>query len=626
MAEIKDSATADLDKANAAARKKEAEKRDKHLKDIENTLGKAKASFDRFDVTAQHNEKQLSEISGKSSVLKTVVEGMDKVKEAANGSWHEQKIAKNHLKILQKEIATNGKLSKEEKELLEQQADTLQQGFRSNSTAMTKVKGALEKYSDAAVAGITTLLGNSPATMFLSKLVVDQTKNFFARKKEKKIQKARLAKQRALDSKKIKKSEEIVDAIKEADDNSANRESPADDTLEKILSVGSSILKEMTKGKDRLSGLKSKEDKREKPKAKVVKEEKKKNSGNILKIIGSLLLKPLMMLAPVVGGVGAALGLLLSPITLVKNIFSGLWKVLSFGVSKLKNLLGFKPKMTGVPKIKKPSLAKRVSAKVSNAKGSLKGSIKNIATKSRGLGSKVLSHAGTFARGALRFAGPAAAVAGAGMAGYEAGKYIRKIPVVHKLANKGTNAVYNFWHGDPKKLAKKRNAEDVVYKNGLAKAKGYKSWDDMAQKRKAGEYSSLDQNAANNGVGAKAKHIRNDTPDSSNVKKTSDSQDIFIQSTAKNINLHIDGKSNIGNAIANTRRNNGKKSRDKNSFITSTNKEIREKQTTNNHAPTKVISAPTSNVVNHNSTTVQPSPIPWNADGSYIAASKANTF
>jgi len=179
-----------------------------NIQRIGELVSSSQAAFAKYDVSLEANQGALSSISEQSDLLAKIVNGLKEVRDASIGSFHEQSVASNKLSEIRSEITNNNDLTDEQRAMLMGMSDSLRSGFKTTSRILETTKKSLAEYSDAAVAGITTMLGNSPVTLFLSKIVTDQAKAFFARRKEKREHRLELAKAKAIDEQKLDASTE----------------------------------------------------------------------------------------------------------------------------------------------------------------------------------------------------------------------------------------------------------------------------------------------------------------------------------------------------------------------------------------------------------------------------------
>jgi len=185
---------------------------DKNVQRIGELVSASQAAFAKYDVSLEANRSAISSISDQSDLLAKIVDGLKEVRDASNGSFHEQSVAANKLSEIRKEIKDNNDLTDDQRAMLVGMSDNLRTGFKTTSRILETTQKSLAEYSDAAVAGVTTMLGNSPVTLFLSKMVTDQAKASFARRKEKREHRLELAKAKAVDAQKLDASNENAES------------------------------------------------------------------------------------------------------------------------------------------------------------------------------------------------------------------------------------------------------------------------------------------------------------------------------------------------------------------------------------------------------------------------------
>jgi len=556
----------------------------KHVDELGKLLGKSAAQFNKFDINNEHNKKAVETISSKSNSLKAVVEGLAEIRKSSNDSRNDQKKSQDHLKHILNEIKENTDLSEEERNLLQEQADTLQNGFKTNNHLLTKSADLFAKYSDAAVAGITSLLGNTPATMMLSKFLVDQTKNFFERRKESKARKAELVKARALDKKTLDTNIEQLTFLRRMKDlmlaktvikGAKTAGSVKNYVGEKKSQVASLFRK---KSDDSIASLQSRESGREKERKPIGIAHRKGKKSLASKLLGLLMLAIPVLISAVTGIAGAFSGLL-PAVAGIGTAFLALKGLISTGFTKLFGGLSSTlskrfPKLFG---------GKNTPPTTRTSKSKIDTSTTSRASKSKKT-VKVSKKGGFFSNMVKKATGTFKGTVGKKIAKFAGGSLLKKAAI-------GAGGLL---------LAPEVAGALAIGSALLTGYEVYKAFSgDKEQKKTTKEKKT-------NGVATQIQKV--DTTKSNGIDRTKNTDRL--------------------NAIQKQHTADVKTSRtQRNSAITNQNKEIRENYVEKRSAAEpSVISAPTTNVVNNTSTTVQPSVVPWNGDGTYIAASRANTL
>jgi len=474
-----DQATENLKASNLAQKEREKESLSNDVARISNLLGKTQAQFQQFDIVNETKSEELTAISDQSEHLKAIVDGLSKVREASDGSFTEQRAAAKHLKELQKGIEKNTSLSVEQRNLLQEQASTLKQGFSSTNALLEQSKKVLADYSDAAIVGFTSLLGNSPATMMLTKIATDNAKAFFARRKEQKEQKAKLVRAEAIDNQKLKQDEENVEKNKSTSEENISQTKTMKLTRDITLAKWFWEKRQAKKQEKIARKIRRSEQKNNSIASQISEESNREESSNEKGKSGSKFKskskKWLKILQRIFLYLFAAFGLLVTGIkkyglaitagaVAIGTAFAALVK--SIGKAAL-NLLGFGPKKAPV----KPTTV-----------GGGKAPKKKVPKKP--LMKKVASKGVSAAKTGVRVLGRASAVGGAALAGYEAGTLINDNLLTNEDGSgKIANFAYDNIHGSDEERNKKYEEDLAIAreKSGSATASKLPRRPDMSK-------------------------------------------------------------------------------------------------------------------------------------------------
>jgi len=171
-----------------------------HSQNMLKELKSTQKSFEMLQIELAPQREILDAAVKDNSYLKDVVDQLDGLVKLDGAARKDQKIGLARLAQIRKDLDGNKEISDESRAILDRYMQRIDEGLTKQSNILNSIKKAAYENIDKITGGIAYALGESPLGMMLSGFLSTKIKEIFERRREAKNQKANLAKLKAIEA------------------------------------------------------------------------------------------------------------------------------------------------------------------------------------------------------------------------------------------------------------------------------------------------------------------------------------------------------------------------------------------------------------------------------------------